>query len=69
MKASDHSEFQDATFNYFVQGIRDGFEDRIAVQDINASGEDPQPSPRRKRLNERVKKTFEHIKSARKRSH
>jgi hypothetical protein len=69
MKASDYSEFQDVTFNYFVQGVRDGFEDHIVVQGINSSGEDPQPSAKRKQYNERAKKTFEHIKSARKRQH
>lgn len=69
MKNSDYSEFQDVTFHYFVQGVRDGFEDHIVVQDINASGEFPQPSAKRKRYDDRAKKTFERMKAVRKPSH
>jgi hypothetical protein len=65
MKNSDFAEFQDVTFHYFVQGVRDGFEDHIVVQDVNASAENSQPSPRRKRYDDRAKKTFEQIKAAR----
>lgn len=65
MKPSDFSEFQDVTFNYFVQGVRDGFEDHIAIQDIGQAGEDPRPSPKRALYEERVKKAFP---GARKRS-
>ena len=57
MKGSDFAEFQDVTFNYFVQGVRDGFEDHIAVQDIDPAGE-PKPSAKRARYLERVKKAF-----------
>lgn len=65
MKDSDFAEFQDVTFNYFVQGVRDGFEDHIAIQDIDPAG-NVQPSARRARYVERVKKAFP---GARKRSH
>jgi hypothetical protein len=55
MKDSDYSEFQDVTFDYFVQGVRDGFEDHIAIQDLEGSGNEARMSPKRARYLERVK--------------
>jgi hypothetical protein len=66
MKGSDFAEFQDVTFNYFVQGIRDGFEDHIAIQDVNSAAEEQRLSPKRARYEERVKTVFP---GARKRPH
>lgn len=56
MKDSDFSEFQDVTFDYFVQGVRDGFEDHVAIQDVVPSREGEKLSPKHLRYNERVQK-------------
>jgi hypothetical protein len=56
MKESDYREFSDVTFHYFVQGIRDGFEDHIAVQDLTAESDEAKASPKRLRYQERVNK-------------
>jgi hypothetical protein len=54
MKDSDFSEFKDVTFDYFVQGVRDGFEDHVAIQDVVPTKESQRLSPKHLRYNERV---------------
>lgn len=54
MKDSDYREFSDVTFHYFVQGVRDGFEDHLAIQDISAESDAAHISPKRKRYQDRV---------------
>lgn len=56
MKDSDFSEFRDVTFDYFVQGVRDGFEDHVAIQDVAPSREAQRLSGKRQRYNDRVAK-------------
>jgi hypothetical protein len=58
MKGDDYLDFRDVTFNYFVQGVRDGFEDHIAIQDMSDQAKSPNKSPKRKRYEERVEKAF-----------
>lgn len=65
MKDSDFSEFRDVAFDYFVQGVRDGFEDHVAIQDIHPAKGAQRISPKRARYNERVAKM---AKAARKRA-
>jgi hypothetical protein len=56
MKDSDFSEFRDVTFDYFVQGVRDGFEDHIAIQDVDPARDGQRLSPKHTRYDERVEK-------------
>jgi len=56
MKDSDFSEFKDVTFDYFVQGVRDGFEDHVAIQDVVPAKEGQRLSPKHMRYNERVER-------------
>jgi hypothetical protein len=61
MKDSDFSEFRDVTFDYFVQGVRDGFEDHVAIQDVDPAKEGPRLSPKHTRYNERVEKLAKNL--------
>lgn len=61
MKNADFFEFHGVTFHYFVQGVRDGFEEHVAIQDIQASAGNTPPTPKRARYDERVRKIFPRI--------
>lgn len=53
VKPSDYQEFGDVEFDYFVQGVRDGFEDHQVIQDVNPENK-PALSEKHRLLNERV---------------
>ncbi|MDB5049179.1 MAG: hypothetical protein JWO30_2250 [Fibrobacteres bacterium] len=52
IKPSDYNEYRDVDFSYFVQGVRDGFEDHQAIQDVDPSKK-PALSEKHRLLNAR----------------
>jgi hypothetical protein len=56
MKDSDFRDYQDVTFDYFVQGVRDGFEDHVVIQDVVPAAGSERISPKHARYNERMMK-------------
>lgn len=59
-KDSDYAEFGDIEFSYFVQGVRDGFEDHQPIQDSESAFNTSQEiSAKRKLILEKGKQIFE----------
>jgi hypothetical protein len=71
VKNSDYIEFGDVEFNYYVTGLRDGFEDLEPVQDIDESNNEimgglntAKPvSEKKKAYDEKVKRVMERVRN------
>jgi hypothetical protein len=60
VKNSDYIEFGDVEFNYYVTGVRDGFEDIEPIQDVDESKNSAKPvSEKKKAYDEKVKRIMD----------